>query len=111
MTNSLTGVRCRFRQEWVAMTRDVKGMFYQFFVNKEHRDFLRFFWWDKGDIKNDPEEYRMEVHLFGAVSSPGRANFGFKRAADDGETEFGSTLNQSRIPPIPPLEALQLVSL
>ena len=29
------------------------------------------------------------VHLFGAVSSPGCANFGSKRAADDGEIEFG----------------------
>ena len=29
------------------------------------------------------------VHLFGAVSSPGCANFGLKRAADDGEIEFG----------------------
>ena len=64
MTNSLTGVLCHFRQEWVAMTCDVKGMFHQFFVNKEHRDLLRFFWWDKGDIKNDPGVYRMKVHLF-----------------------------------------------
>ena len=31
----------------------------------------------------------MKVHLFGAVSSPGCANFGLKRAADDGEFEFG----------------------
>ena len=31
----------------------------------------------------------MMVHLFGAVSSPGCANFGLKRAADDGEFEFG----------------------
>ena len=90
MTNSLTGVLCRFRQEWVAVTCDVKGMFHQFFVNKEHRDLLRFFWWDKGDINNDLGEYRMKVHLFGAVSSPGCANFGFKREADDGEMEFGT---------------------
>ena len=32
----------------------------------------------------------MKVHLFGAASSPGRANFAFKRAADDGEKQFGS---------------------
>ena len=43
MTNSLTGVLRRFRQEWVAVTCDVKGMFHQFFVNKQHRDLLRFF--------------------------------------------------------------------
>nr|XP_054760909.1 uncharacterized protein LOC129267199 [Lytechinus pictus] len=32
----------------------------------------------------------MKVHLFGATSSPGCANYGFKKAADDGEAEFGS---------------------
>ena len=31
----------------------------------------------------------MKVHLLGAVSSPGCANFGLKRAADDGEEEYG----------------------
>jgi hypothetical protein len=31
----------------------------------------------------------MKVHLFGAVSSPGCANFGLKRAADEGEDKFG----------------------
>ena len=78
MTNNLLGVLCRFRQETVALTCDVKGMFHQFFVNEEHRDLLRFLWWDNGELKNEPEEYRMKVHLFGAASSPGCANFGFK---------------------------------
>ena len=32
----------------------------------------------------------MAVHLFGAISSPGCANFGLKKAADDGREEFGS---------------------
>ena len=32
----------------------------------------------------------MKVHLFGAASSPGCANFGLRRAADDGEDEFGT---------------------
>ena len=32
----------------------------------------------------------MKVHLFGASSSPGCANFGLKKAADDDEEEFGN---------------------
>ena len=32
----------------------------------------------------------MQVHLFGAGSSPGCANFGFKQAANDREREFGT---------------------
>ncbi|XP_020617949.1 uncharacterized protein LOC110055869 [Orbicella faveolata] len=83
------GVLCRFRQEAVALTCDVQGMFHQFFVNEADRD-LRFFWRSDGDLKNEAEEYRMKVHLFGAASSPGCENFAFKRAADDGEEEFGS---------------------
>ena len=84
------GVLCRFRQEAVALTCDVQRMFHQFFVNEADRDFLRFFWWKHGDLKNEAEEYRMKVHLFGATSSPGCANFAFTRAVDDGEKEFGS---------------------
>ena len=90
LTNNLVGVLCRFRQEAVALTCDVQGMFHQFFVDETDRDLLRFFWWKHGDFKNEAEEYRMKVHLFGATSSPGCANFAFKKAADDGEKEFGS---------------------
>ncbi|KAG1652625.1 Potassium channel subfamily K member 18 [Nymphon striatum] len=34
-------------------------------------------------------EYRMKVHLFGATSSPGCANFGLRKAEDDGEEQYG----------------------
>ena len=66
-------------------------MFHQFFVDEEYRDLLRFFWWDQGDLKKKSEEYHVKVHLFGAASSPGCANYGFKKAADDGEKEFGTS--------------------
>ena len=32
----------------------------------------------------------MKVHLYGASSSPGCANFGLRRAADYGEQDFGA---------------------
>ena len=47
-------------------------------------------WWDDGNIELEPSEYRMNVHLFGAGSSPGCANFGLKQTANDNEQEFGS---------------------
>ena len=65
-------------------------MFNQFLVNKEDRDLLRFLWFEEGNIEARPVEYRMKVHIFGAASSPGCANFAFKQAAGDGEAEFGS---------------------
>ena len=87
MLNGLLGVLCRFRKENIAIMCDIEQMFYQFRVIKEHRDYLRFLWWD--DLGKPPAEFRMTVHLFGAKSSPGCANFGLKMAADYGEKEFG----------------------
>ncbi|VDI18897.1 Hypothetical predicted protein [Mytilus galloprovincialis] len=64
-----------------------------FNVNKDHRDYLRFLWWKDDNLHEDPIEYRMNVHLFGAASSPGCANFGLKRVADDYKDEFGSDIS------------------
>lgn len=89
LTNSLVGVLCRFRQEPVAFACDIEGMFHQVHVNEEHRDLLRFLWWEQGDTSKEPTEYRMTVHLFGATSSPGCANLALRTAADDGVDEFG----------------------
>ena len=47
-----------------------------------------------GDTSTEPKEYRMTVHLFGAVSSPACANFALKRAAEDGEEEFGKSASE-----------------
>ena len=90
LTNSLNGVLCRFRKEPIAFTCDVEGMFHQVFVNPEYRNLLRFLWWDNGNVDSTPTEHRMTVHLFGATSSPGCANFTLKRTADDFEELFGS---------------------
>ena len=64
-------------------------MFYQFGVQPEQRDFLRFICWQNDDLATKPITYRMTVYLFGAVSSPGCANFGLKKAADLGEEKYG----------------------
>ncbi|CAG2202327.1 unnamed protein product [Mytilus edulis] len=47
------------------------------------RDCLRFFWWPNGNMENEPEQYRMTVHLFGATSSPSCCNYALKRTAED----------------------------
>ena len=73
LTNGLICVIIRLRQERIAFVCDVEKMFHQFRVDKKDRDYLRFFW-------ND-DDYRMKVHLFGAASSPGCANYGLKQIA------------------------------
>ena len=89
LTNTLVGVLCRFRKESIAVVCDIEQMFFQFQVSAERRDLLRFLWWENGDLDSDPIEFRMCVHLFGAASSPGCANFGLKQMASDFEEEFG----------------------
>ncbi|KAJ8369493.1 hypothetical protein SKAU_G00095210 [Synaphobranchus kaupii] len=83
LTNNLTGVLIRFRQYPVALTCDIERMFHQFHVNENDRNYLRFLWWKGGDLNTQPEEFRMKVHLFGAASSPGCANYGMKQLAKE----------------------------
>ena len=58
-------------------------MFHQVKVSEEDEDFLRYLWWPGGDVCLTPVEYRMTVHLFGAVSSPSCANYVLRRTAED----------------------------
>lgn len=78
----MIGVLRRFRQHPVPITCDIERMFHQFLVTPKDRNYLRFLWWPMGDVRQAPEEYRMRVHLFGAASSPGCANYGLKFLAN-----------------------------
>lgn len=88
LTNALLGVLCRFRKGPIAFTCDIERMFHQFYVKKEDRDYLRFLWWEDGNLEVTPSIYRMKVHLFGAASSPGCANFGLKHLATQGHGQY-----------------------
>lgn len=90
LTNNLIGVLCRFRLEHIAFVCDIEGMFHQVKVSERHRDVLRFLWWKNGNLDEEPEEYRMCTHLFGATSSPSAANFALKTTADDYEEKWGT---------------------
>lgn len=90
LTNTLMGVLLRFRQEPIALMADIEGMFHQVRVDPDDVDFLRFLWWPNGDITQSPQEYRMTVHLFGAVSSPSCASFALKKTADDNKDKFNA---------------------
>lgn len=89
LTNTLVGVLCRFREDDIAFCCDVAKMFYQFRVSPQHRDYMRFLWWENGDFSLVPSVYRMTVHLFGAASSPSCANFGLRQIAFDYESQYG----------------------
>ena len=88
LLNSLNGVLIRFRRHQVALLCDIEKMFHQFHVYEADRDYLRFLWWKNGNLNTEPQEFRMKVHLFGATSSPGCANYGLKHLAKENETRF-----------------------
>nr|XP_017214445.2 uncharacterized protein LOC101885244 isoform X1 [Danio rerio] len=83
MINNLTGVLVRFRRHPIAVICDIEKMFHQFHVQEKDRDYLRFLWWKDGDTNSVLQDYRMKVHLFGAVSSPGCANYGLRYLANE----------------------------
>lgn len=58
-------------------------MFHQVQVPPDDRDLLRFLWWPKGDIEQQPTEHQMNAHLFGATSSLSCANFALRKCAED----------------------------
>ncbi|KAI3370855.1 hypothetical protein L3Q82_007372 [Scortum barcoo] len=69
---------------------DVEQMFHNFIVEEEHRDYLRFLWFQNHDLDGDIAEFRMRVHVFGNCPSPAVAIYGLKRTAIEGEEEYGS---------------------
>ncbi|KAL2092899.1 hypothetical protein ACEWY4_012697 [Coilia grayii] len=88
LTNSLVGVLGRFRKGQVAIICDVERMFHQFHVTQEDQDYLRFLWWEDGELETPPAVFRIRVHLFDAAFSPGCAKFGLKHLAAQGQDKF-----------------------
>ncbi|XP_045135132.1 uncharacterized protein LOC123518388 [Portunus trituberculatus] len=62
---------------------DIEAMFHQVLVTPEHRDALRFLWWNNEHMSGPPATYRMKVHLFGGVWSPSCAAFALQRTFQD----------------------------
>ncbi|XP_071991443.1 uncharacterized protein [Engystomops pustulosus] len=92
LNNRLLGVLLRFRKDSVAFTADIQQMFYCFLVKKEHRIFLRFFWYKDNDPSKGITEYRMKVHVFGNSPSPAVAIYGLRQSAQEGEQKYGSDI-------------------
>ena len=89
LVSSLVGVLLRFRRESIALTADIECMFHQIRVHQQDVHALRFLWWPGGDLSLDPVLHQMQVHLFGATSSPSCATFCLRQTA----TDFGNQFN------------------
>jgi len=74
----------RFREKPIAVVENISAMFYQVLVHQEDTDSLQFLWWDGRDLRNELSiTYKMQVHLFGAASSPFWASFALKQVTED----------------------------
>lgn len=94
LNNTLLGVLMRFRKDCIALTADVQQMFYCFGVREDHRDYLRFLWYEDNNPDRNITEYRMKVHVFGNSPSPAVAIYCMRRGALQGEKEHGSEPKQ-----------------
>ena len=91
MTNSLAGVLLPFRQGMIGIAADIEVMFHQIGVCEEDQDSLRFLWWPN-TYEDPPDVYVMQVHIFGAASSPCVANSTLWRVADNNADDFSPSV-------------------
>ena len=68
---------------------DIQQMFRCFQVKEDHKNYLRFLWYED----NDPQSiwwiiYRMCVHVFGDSKSPAVATYCLRRTARNAEFSF-----------------------
>ena len=88
LTNSLLGVLLRFRKEKIALSCDIKQMFYNLYVSDGFCDYLRFVWYENNDLLREPCVYKMMTHAFGLPSSPSCANFAMKQLSGGYAQDF-----------------------
>ena len=74
---------------------DIQAIYYQMKVPESHRSYVRYLWWNEGDINSEIVDHEMCVDLFGAVSSPGSSNYALKRTAVDNSSSFGADASQT----------------
>ncbi|XP_069138180.1 uncharacterized protein [Argopecten irradians] len=81
VTNNLVGVLLKFRKEKIAITADIEQMFFNFQVHEQHRNCLKFLWFEENDPTKNLVDYRMRVHVFGNSPSPAVATMGLRKSA------------------------------
>ena len=81
------GVLIRFRKEPIAVVADIEAIFHQVFVGTNDPDVLRFLLWPHNDLTKEQEDYQMQVHIFGATSSPNCSSFCLKKTQGRREPE------------------------
>ncbi|XP_057368282.1 uncharacterized protein LOC130689298 [Daphnia carinata] len=82
LLTNLIGILLRFRQYAVPIVADVEKMFHQVRVRPIDGPAFRFLWREPGSSQ-PPDVYQMDVHLFGAASSPAVCSNALQQAVKD----------------------------
>ena len=69
---------------------DIEAMFHQVKVIRQDHDVLRFLWWPRGNLEEDPVKYRITVHLLGGTWSPSCCTFALHKTAKEYAQEYSS---------------------
>ena len=95
LLNNLVGILTRFRSEKIALLADVESMFHQVRVKEEDQSSLRFLWRSHSDPNQPVDTYHLQVHIFGAKSSPCCASYALQRTATDNALSYENTVIQT----------------
>lgn len=95
LLTSLVGVLIRFRTSLIGVSGDIEKMFMQVAVRQQDQSMLRYVWREPGS-NMPPSTYQMQVHVFGATSSPCCCAWALKSAAmDQPEYDLVETINEN----------------
>lgn len=88
IVNDLMGVLMRFRRYSVAICADVEEMFLQVKIPDKDKKYFSFLWWPDGNLDSEPVVHQLNVHPFGATSSPFCATFALRKTAQIFKGQF-----------------------
>ena len=89
LTNQITGVLLRFREEHVRVMGDIEAMFHQVKVPDTQCSFLKFLCCKDSDISKGIIDYEMTAHVFGGSTSASCSNFALRKTPMDNEELYG----------------------
>lgn len=70
-------------------------MFYSFLVREDHRDYLRFLWYQNNDPSKHLVEYSMRANVFGNCLLPAVAAFGLRKSVENSEQDIKDFVNNN----------------
>ena len=88
LPNQTVGTLIRFRQERIVFVADIE-MFFQVLVSNKKRNLLRFLLWHDEDLRKEPVNHEMCVHVFGGTYSPSCSTYALKITSTDDKDHFG----------------------